>query len=363
MARTVDYLPFAINVGSNVEGQSSYVIEPIRLTGHQAGVAKSAVMNKTLRQSSVMTAALANLLSEALDVDVLDDGDVEALTALLQDVVMGGRVAILTAPTTFYVRTNGSDNNDGLTPSTAWATPQHAWDEIFYRHNLNGQYVGVDIGNGTFPEIMIYGEAVGGGYLDVYGAGMGSTTLSAADGKAVYLDNGAKALVRDMKLQSAGMSFSAGCNLFLYNNSMVDVRNINFGRTEVANGGTHMVCGIGSIIYGGQWNVNNTYTISGDASNFVNCGKGSTIGFANVVITLVGTPHFSFANITTSIQSNVTFANTVGQTPCAWSGGATGVRFYVDGTSSIFTGTGDVNWIPGSVAGSWVNNNVQGNYG
>jgi hypothetical protein len=154
--------------------------------------------------------------------------------------------------------------------------------------------------------------------------------------------------------------FNEGTNLLIYNNCLIDIRNIHFG----PHSGTphHIACGIGSVIYGGQWNVNNTFTISDDGYNFINCSKGSTMGLANCVITLAGTPNFSDATISSSISSSVTFGNYPGYTPCAWSGGASGARFTVDGTSALWTGTGDVNWIPGDQPGNWVNNNLQGNY-
>jgi hypothetical protein len=366
MSRTVDYLPFSINIGSNVQGQSSYVIEPIRLTGHQAGVAKSAVVNKSLRQSSVMVAALANMLSEALDVDLFDNGDVAALTALLQDVILGGRKGILTAPTTFYVRSTGSDNNDGLTPSSAWATPQHAWNELFLHHNTNGQRVLIDIGAGTFPPLIISNPVIGGGYLEIYGAGMGSTTINADNAIAIFLTNNSFANVHDMKLQSNGTDFNTGFNLFLYHNSIMDAHSIHFGTTGgwgTPQNGCHILAGIGSMLYLGQFNTNTAYTVSGDAACFVNCSEGSVAAFANAVITLSGTRNWRESGIVSTSGSVVSFYSLENQTPCAFIGTATGSRFAVDGVSRISTATGgDVNWIPGSVPGSWVNNNVQFNY-
>lgn len=84
---TNDYLALANGVGANVETQLQYVADlapgGVLEHGYERGVAVSARVNKTLRQSSVMTAAIASAVSETLDEDVLDDGDVAALTAKL----------------------------------------------------------------------------------------------------------------------------------------------------------------------------------------------------------------------------------------------------------------------------------------
>lgn len=364
MARTVDYIPFSTNTGANIQGQSSYVIEPIRLTGHQAGVAKSAVVNKTLRQSSVMVAALANMLSEALDVDVLDDGDVDALMGLLQDVVLGGRSTILTTDVVYYIRTGGSNSNDGLTPSTAFATPQKAFDTILYELNLNGYMATIDIGNGTFSSLAMIGDVFAGN-LEVRGAGKGSTTIDGVNSPAIYLDVGARALISDMKLQSSGTGFNNGHNITIYNNSVMDLNEIHFGHTEGSGSppnGAHINCGIGSTVYMGQWDRSSVYTIGNSAYAFIITTQGSVIGIANAAVTLTGTPAWSGYGIACVNNSSINFNNYAGQQVCSFTGAATGPRFLVDGTSTIGTGTGDANWLPGSTAGSWVNSNLQLNY-
>lgn len=79
---TNDFLPFATAVGANVEAQVDYVTDPLVPIGNQAGTtAISALNNKVLRQSSVMTSQLAQYMSEALGQDVLDNGDTAAIKA------------------------------------------------------------------------------------------------------------------------------------------------------------------------------------------------------------------------------------------------------------------------------------------
>lgn len=85
---TIDYKPLAIDGGANVESQAQFLLDlgpgGVLEHGFLAGTAASAKVNKVLRQSSVMTAAVANAVSQLLGgTDVLDDGDVAALTAKL----------------------------------------------------------------------------------------------------------------------------------------------------------------------------------------------------------------------------------------------------------------------------------------
>lgn len=86
----VDYKPIASNPGANVVTQAAYLLllTGDLVDGYEAGLAKSEQMNKTWRQSSVGVAALANFVAEALAVDVLDDGNVNALRDLIAIAVL-----------------------------------------------------------------------------------------------------------------------------------------------------------------------------------------------------------------------------------------------------------------------------------
>lgn len=368
MARTIDYLPFAINIGANVEGQSSYVIEPIRLTGHQAGVAKSAVVNKSLRQHSVMVAALANLLSEALDLDVLDDGDVDALKNMLQDVLMGGRSIILTTDLTLYVRSNGSDNNDGLTPSSAFATVQHAVDVGYSTLQLNGHALTIDIGSGTFGSAVVTAPLVGqrGSYaLWFAGAGKGSTTIQSQ--QANFNFNGqASGVISNLRMTSMGGSaWGDGCCVMCHN-AQAQVFDVDYGPCSTSGQafGNQVHSSTGSAIAMGSTDKDYFINISGGGIRHAAGYAGSLVQWWNVKVTLTGTPAYgAFAQ--SSWGSAVQSGHVPPGTGTAFSGAATGDRFWVDGVSSITTNHGDggPNFYPGSTPGTVVNNNLQLNYG
>lgn len=85
----VDFLPFASSDTSNVIDQTQYVNLPARGTGFIAGVAQSAQLNKVWRQSSLMTAALAQFISQVTQADVIDDGNVSNLADKLNFAIGG----------------------------------------------------------------------------------------------------------------------------------------------------------------------------------------------------------------------------------------------------------------------------------
>lgn len=66
--------------------------------------------------------------------------------------VVTGVRELLTANRTYYVRTDGSDSNDGLsnTSGGAWLTPQKAYDYVSKNLDLGGYTVTVQFADGTY---------------------------------------------------------------------------------------------------------------------------------------------------------------------------------------------------------------------
>ena len=88
MAKT-DILPFASGDGANVITQEEYEAAAALLAnGFQAGIAKSAQINKVMRQASFMAAGVAAWMVSR-NIDVLDDGDLPALVGKIQDAIEG----------------------------------------------------------------------------------------------------------------------------------------------------------------------------------------------------------------------------------------------------------------------------------
>ncbi|CAM3711571.1 hypothetical protein BS639_17250 [Rouxiella silvae] len=70
-----NFKPFATGSGANITSQADWEALAALATGFSSGKASSAQINKALRQSSFISAAVAQFIANTLNVDVLDDGD------------------------------------------------------------------------------------------------------------------------------------------------------------------------------------------------------------------------------------------------------------------------------------------------
>lgn len=71
-----DFLAFAAQSGANVISQDDYQALAALMTGFSAGTAKSAEVNKVLRQSTIMAAVLGQFIALVGKSDVIDDGNI-----------------------------------------------------------------------------------------------------------------------------------------------------------------------------------------------------------------------------------------------------------------------------------------------
>jgi hypothetical protein len=96
----VDFLPFANDAAANVVTQPAYLAAATGgyvQFGFTAGLAPSNQLNKVWRQSSVMTAALANMVASALTASVLDSGGAGSVTTLQSQLVSAIQVVAASA--------------------------------------------------------------------------------------------------------------------------------------------------------------------------------------------------------------------------------------------------------------------------
>lgn len=82
-----DFLPFAGASGANVISQTDYAALTALSMGFQAGVAKSAQINKVFRQSSIMAAVLGAFIAENSGANVIDDGTTATIRSSLDDAI------------------------------------------------------------------------------------------------------------------------------------------------------------------------------------------------------------------------------------------------------------------------------------
>jgi len=82
-----NFKPFAIGAGANVSSQLEYEDLMALSTGFTAGIARSAQINKAIRQATVIASVLAQFMADKTGRDILDDGKTANLLQALNDAV------------------------------------------------------------------------------------------------------------------------------------------------------------------------------------------------------------------------------------------------------------------------------------
>lgn len=116
---TNDFVPVAPGPGANVASQATYLADPVVTTGNVSGVAKSAIVNKSLRQGTVIAAVVAQYIADVTGQNSVDDGTTATLLANLKAALRGKLIR-----TTVYTKNAGvqSVSVDGAAPTTVGAT-------------------------------------------------------------------------------------------------------------------------------------------------------------------------------------------------------------------------------------------------
>ncbi len=242
----------------------------------------------------------------------------------------------LTANRTYYVRSDGSNGNDGLadTAGGAFLTIQKAMD-VLATIDFNGFTVTVQVRDGTYAGFTVpvtVGQAT---VAKLVIQGNSSTPANVAITSAMSLGPGARATIKDMAVTSAGHGLVAdGAG------AACAFANIAFGactsaQIYVASGATMTMTGNCSFTGSSQVRVwarwNAVYV-----EEFRTC-------------TYTSTPAYSVANM--YVLSGATASSAVS----TQTGSATGVRYNVQGGALVETGGGGVNFYPGNSAGSTSN--------
>jgi hypothetical protein len=241
---------------------------------------------------------------------------------------------ILTANRTYYVRTDGSDSNTGVTDDAAGAflTIQHAYDVIADTLDLSDYIVTIQVGDGTRNGQQLFvtrpwigGNGGGQGAVRLRGnvASPSSCILDAQGNHSIWFQAGIPGI-----FNIDGFKFvdTVGGGTGIFNNasgSRVYLGDgIDFGNMTAT--GTHMWLAQASTIF----NYNKNYTISGSARRHALVEVGGTLDIELSTITLTGTPDFASAFI--SVESGGKFYSAV-----TYSGSATGKRFLARSGGSI----------------------------
>jgi hypothetical protein len=258
---------------------------------------------------------------------------------------------LLGADTTIYVNgTSGSDSTgNGLSSSTAFQTPQAAWNLLHARFDLNGHAVTIQVADGTYtnnaaPILSASGTIPGQLYPNsvIIQGNMGApdnclwTTLGGSLIHCVEGFGGAMFMIQGFRLQSSYACIeSAGSGTIIY------YQNIDFSTStwyQVSALWSAFIYAVGS------------YSISagGAQCQHFTAGGGASISVSsNVHITLNGVPTFEAFAVATS-------GGNWGTQPgfLTFSGTCTGQKYYCNFNGVVNSESSDPNFFPGSLAGS-----------
>lgn len=243
---------------------------------------------------------------------------------------------ILVANRDYYVRTDGSDSNNGLTNTAggAFLTIQKAVNVVCALNN-NGYAVTIHVGAGTYTGSTTLRSYVGSGHPTITGdtTTPSNVLISTTSSECFTTDRFCGWWnISGFKLQTT----TGGQCILAYPGSFVVVGGkMEFG----ACAGNHMWA------YGGLIQCAATYTISGGALVHINSTNGGYVYGSGSTVTLSGTPGFV-------IFASCDLAGRIENSGSSWTGAATGTRYSATLNSVIQTGGGGATYFPGNVGGT-----------
>lgn len=250
----------------------------------------------------------------------------------------------LSANTNFYINNStGNDLNDGLSPGTAWLTPQHAWNTLQALYDLNGFSATFNFADGNYTTGFSAGGTLvgqGNGAVGVQLRGNtvtpGNVTFTAGSGiSAIICRDNAAISIQGFKITSTGTG-AAG------------IEALSGGRVTINGPMEYGACAGAQIASHDQGSINitNSYLVSGGGDAHYLAYSGGQLAGSGLTVTVSGGPTF----VTAFAECNIVGAILMlGNT---YSGGVTGSRFTVTQNGVITTGGGGANYFPGSSPGT-----------
>ena len=248
---------------------------------------------------------------------------------------------VLSADRTYFVRTDGSDSNNGLanTAGGAFLTINKAvaaLDGI----DLNGFTVTIQVADGTYTGGLALQRAWLGGALVIQGniATPANCLISTTSKDAISVGGmglAAPLTIQGFKLQTTTSGY--GINAFAP--GTLTLGPMEYG--AVASGYDHIIAtSAASVVLSGN------YKISGGAARHYNVATQGILSATNMTVTITGSPAFTSAFAAASSSGVLT---AFGQT---FSGTPTGVRYSSTLNAVNNTLGGGANYFPGNSAGS-----------
>ena len=252
------------------------------------------------------------------------------------DTVWANRRVMLTADTTWYVRPDGMDTNNGLTNSAggAFKTLQGAYDSIQRTYDFAGYAGTLQAINGPFTAGLNASLPCIGGLLTIQGnlASTSSVVVGTTNSDAFQFYNGINVAIKAFKLTTT----TGGTCVRSSSGAIVSLSNVEFG----ACAGSHI-----TAADGGRVTVLTNYAISGGATYYHwQVTGGGQINCLGRTITLNGVPVFAGFAIGFSIGIIKAAAS-------AFVGAAAGQRYAAYANAVIDSGGMSATAFPGDGAG------------
>ncbi len=234
----------------------------------------------------------------------------------------------LAAARTYYVRTDGSNSNTGLTNTAAGAflTIQKAVNVAIMLDMVSA--VTIQVADGTYAESVtikgpwLPGAASPWNFLTITGNTVTPANVIVDGFDAIFCYLVVKGFrAKAIKADAAGQ---------------IDFHNFEFAANA---GGTHFSAVSGGFVLGYT-----NYSILGSAAYHMDASRGGLIDVSTLTITLTGTP--AFTDFAWATERGQIYAP--GTT---YSGAATGRRYTRNTGGLLMTGGGGANFFPGNVAG------------
>lgn len=285
------------------------------------------------KKISDLTAATTPLSGTEL-VEIVQSGVSKAVAASYLTGSGGGR-EMLSADRTYYVRTDGSNSNNGLanTSGGAFLTVQKAVDVVYQTLDLGIYNVIIQVGDGTYSGgVLCNGPLIGSGTLTIRGNSGTPTNVVFSTGSSISVISQNSAVVN---LEYFKITNTASFGILASKKGHINFNGLDFGSVTSQQ--------VRADDYGAITATGN-YTISGGAGWHYTSVSGM-IRVQNKTITISGTPAYPAAFAECSMSGATMLIN--GNT---FIGSATGPRYTVYLNGVIYTGGGGATYLPGNSA-------------
>ena len=224
---------------------------------------------------------------------------------------------VLTANRTYYVRTNGSDSNNGLanTSGGAFLTIQKAIN-VAAALDCSIYNITIQVADGTYSQALSWSGMIGSGTTTILGNTTTPSNVVVTGGGSDGITVSARQLVVDGAIVTGNNGLRVGAG------AEVNLGRVHFGACYNA----AIRCDNGGRV-GGTGNL--ALTFSGGGANWISSSGNATIGFSSCTLTFSGTPAYSGGGILAAGGSIITFFSVT------MSGAATGLRYIISSNAVI----------------------------